>query len=145
SSTRDAATLGRELILQYYEAQLASLYGRLSASDYQVEISPQIGELINRYREAFPELEVNQMRFPEPELYRRLLAYIHHRIRLSREEPTSSAGYAGPENLIDDLQVIRKSLVAHNAIRSAELLLDPLLRTIRVFGFHLHSIDIRQH
>src|SRR5437868_12033794 len=85
------------------------------------------------------------MRFPEPELYRRLLAYIHHRIRLSREEPTSSAGYAGPENLIDDLQVIRKSLVAHNAIPSAELLLDPLLRTIRVFGFHLHSIDIRQH
>jgi phosphoenolpyruvate carboxylase len=44
-----------------------------------------------------------------------------------------------------DLLVLRASLMENRARRLAELLVDPLLRKIRTFGFHLHTLDIRQH
>ena len=33
----------------------------------------------------------------------------------------------------------------HRGERMAELLLDPLLRQVETFGFHLHTLDVRQH
>jgi phosphoenolpyruvate carboxylase len=63
---------------------------------------------------------------------------------------TSNAGshnhaYARANEFEDDLQIIRQSLVANGAKRVVELQIDPLLRKVRTFGFHLHSVDIRQH
>src|SRR5208282_2994032 len=40
---------------------------------------------------------------------------------------------------------LRASLIANRGQRLAELLIDPLLRKVRTFGFHLHTLDIRQH
>ena len=40
---------------------------------------------------------------------------------------------------------IRESLAANRGQRLAELVIDPLLRQVRTFGFHLSTLDIRQH
>jgi len=40
---------------------------------------------------------------------------------------------------------MRESLAANGGERMARLLLDPLRRKVKTFGFHLHSLDIRQH
>ena len=39
----------------------------------------------------------------------------------------------------------RESLAAERGERLARALIDPLLRRVATFGFHLHSLDIRQH
>src|SRR5207302_4130607 len=44
-----------------------------------------------------------------------------------------------------DLQLLRDSLQSHKGQRLAESFVDPLLRKVRTFGFHLHALDIRQH
>ncbi len=44
-----------------------------------------------------------------------------------------------------DLSLIRESLAANRGVRLAELIIDPLLRKVRTFGFHLSTLDIRQH
>ena len=44
-----------------------------------------------------------------------------------------------------DLSLIRESLAVNRGQRLAELVTDPLLRQVRTFGFHLSTLDIRQH
>ena len=39
----------------------------------------------------------------------------------------------------------RESLNANRGGRLSELAIDPLLRKLRTFGFHLATLDIRQH
>src|ERR1700687_194994 len=43
------------------------------------------------------------------------------------------------------LSLIRDSLAVNRGQRLAELVIDPLLRQVRTFGFHLSTLDIRQH
>jgi phosphoenolpyruvate carboxylase len=40
---------------------------------------------------------------------------------------------------------VRESLAENRGRRLAERLLDPLLRQVDTFGFHLHTLDLRQH
>src|SRR5258708_13736978 len=45
----------------------------------------------------------------------------------------------------NDLLLVSRSLRANRGARLAETWVDPLLRKLRTFGFHLHTLDIRQH
>src|SRR5207248_11154166 len=106
-------------------------------------ISPALRGALEHYQRILPEL--NRLRFPEPEIYRRFLAYMHQRLRYSRAEPAHPLAYARPEQFAGDLRMVCDSLAAHGAERMAESLLDPLLRQVETFGFHLHTLDVRQH
>ncbi len=66
-------------------------------------------------------------------------------MRLTREEPRHANAYATAQELERDLLLLRASLIENRGQRLAELLIDPLLRKLRTFGFHLHTLDIRQH
>ncbi|MGE9291779.1 MAG: phosphoenolpyruvate carboxylase [Puniceicoccales bacterium] len=48
-------------------------------------------------------------------------------------------------NLVADLRILRDSLVAIGAEQIARMDVDPVLRNIEVFGFHLAALDIRQN
>ncbi|NCY22657.1 phosphoenolpyruvate carboxylase, partial [bacterium] len=54
-------------------------------------------------------------------------------------------GYSHPEDLILDLGVVRRSLLAVGAARLAAAEVDAMIRTVEVFGFHLAVLDIRQN
>jgi phosphoenolpyruvate carboxylase len=54
-------------------------------------------------------------------------------------------GYASASEFEADLLLMRKSLCANGAERLARGILDPLLLKVRTFGFHLYTLDIRQH
>ena len=66
-------------------------------------------------------------------------------MRLTRDEPRNANAYANAQELERDLLLLRASLIENRGRRLAELLLDPFLRKVRTFGFHLHTLDIRQH
>lgn len=53
--------------------------------------------------------------------------------------------YAGPEDLAGDLKLLRSTLRRVGADRLAASEVDPLIRTLDVFGFHLAALDIRQN
>jgi phosphoenolpyruvate carboxylase len=46
---------------------------------------------------------------------------------------------------VDDLETLRESLKENRGLRIARTLVDPLILQARTFGFHLHTLDIRQH
>ncbi|HXG66125.1 MAG TPA: phosphoenolpyruvate carboxylase, partial [Blastocatellia bacterium] len=53
--------------------------------------------------------------------------------------------YSDAKEYAADLEIIRDSLAANQGERIARRILDPLLRQVTTFGFHLHTLDIRQH
>jgi len=57
----------------------------------------------------------------------------------------AEGAYAGPQEFIADLRLVRQSLAANCGERVAEELIDPVLIIVETFGFHLHTLDIRQH
>lgn len=60
-------------------------------------------------------------------------------------EGVEKGGYVQPTDLILDLGVIRRALIAVGAARVAAAEVDPVIRVIEVFGFHLAVLDVRQN
>src|SRR5260221_2458220 len=79
------------------------------------------------------------------EVYRRYLDYVLGRLGSAGAEPADRNAYRESGAFARDLYLVRESLAANGGERLARSLLDPLLRQIETFGFHLHTLDIRQH
>src|SRR5581483_1780319 len=78
------------------------------------------------------------------ESYRRFLSYMFHRLQHTREG-ADPAGYRSPSEFEQDLLLVRESLNSNRGDRLAHTYLSSLLRKVRKFGFHLCTLDIRQH
>ena len=53
--------------------------------------------------------------------------------------------YDAPEDFVEDLQTIADSLRHHGAHSGADTVVQPLIDRARAFGFHLATLDIRDH
>jgi phosphoenolpyruvate carboxylase len=145
NSTRDSLHLARQVILDHYLAVSLDLMDRLSPSARQVPTTSALIEGVERYARRIPQVApANETRGAE-EIYRRFLDYIIERLRRTRDQASHADVYANSSEFAADLEILRDSLAANGAERLARLLLDPLLRQVSTFGFHLHSLDIRQH
>ena len=156
--TRDALTMARALILDFYVAAAGELHERLSASTKQARVSDSLNAALEEYERTLPRESGGEQRAGE-EVYRRFLALVLRRLRATRgawgerDEDDGSASrpcdegeaYARAEEFAEDLRVVRASLAEGGGARLARLLLDPLLRQVEAFGFHLHTLDVRQH
>ncbi|HZP83198.1 MAG TPA: phosphoenolpyruvate carboxylase [Chthonomonadaceae bacterium] len=142
--TRDALEMARATILNHYLRRVEMLIERLSPSVRQVSVSTALLESLERYVAMIPLREGETSRATE-EVYRRYLAFVLHRLRTARDTPSHVHAYPDADAFAADIRRIRDSLIAHSGARLARLLLDPLLREIETFGFHLHTLDIRQH
>jgi phosphoenolpyruvate carboxylase len=145
AATRDALQLARETILDRYVRLLEGLVERLSPSTRQVAVEPELAEALERYAARIPSLDPRPETRAETEVYRRFLGYVGWRLHAARDEPGNPEAYPDAAAFEADLRLVRGSLLANRGGRLARLLLDPLLRQVRTFGFHLHTLDIRQH
>jgi phosphoenolpyruvate carboxylase len=67
-----------------------------------------------------------------------------HPLAASEETPETRQ-YRSSEELKSDLEILRSALVECGAERLARHDVDPVLRTLDIFGFHLARLDIRQN
>ncbi|MBI3651448.1 MAG: phosphoenolpyruvate carboxylase [Acidobacteria bacterium] len=143
--TRMALEMAREAILNHYVRATEDLVRQLSSSEHQVSVSAALMQALARYAKT---VEVNDakadMRSPV-ELYRRFVVFMLRRLLYARDEPTHADAYHKAEEFRADLLILRHSLAENRGERLAQTLLDPLLRQVETFGFHLHTLDIRQH
>jgi phosphoenolpyruvate carboxylase len=143
--TRDALKMARHVILDHYLAATNDLMERLSPSAKQAQVSPNLVEAIEHYGQLMPWVAPANKTRAEDEKYRRFLDYILERLRRTREGTSEPDSYRTPEEYAADLKLIYESLAANCGGRLATSLVDPLLRQVNSFGFHLQSLDIRQH
>jgi phosphoenolpyruvate carboxylase len=145
TSTREALVMARQVILDHYLARSSELMDRLSPSERQVPVTQALNEAVKQYAQRMPWVAAgNKTRAPE-EIYRSYLDYVLKRLRATRDDPGNADAYPEEKDFADDLKLLRQSLAANGGERIAELLLDPLMRQLSTFGFHLHALDIRQH
>ena len=142
---RDALEMSRGVILREYLDDVEALSDRLSSSRRQVRIANELLTRLKYYERTIPGVHLAWGPNNEAESYRRFLSYIFHRLRHSREAVDAPAAYGNVKEFEQDLLLIKTSLQANRGDRLAHTYVGSLLRKVRKFGFHLHTLDIRQH
>lgn len=145
ASTRTALVKARAIIVDSYQKDVLLLKELLTPSGCRAPTSAAFRRALNHYRQTLPQAAARMAACPECELYRQFLAAVGHRLEYSRQTPEHVDGYRSAGEFEKDLRLIRTSLENHGAHRLARQYLDPLLRKVATFGFHLHVLDIRQH
>ena len=143
--TADALALARNVIWEHYRLEIQRLIDELSSSLRQTSCSAELRSAVEAYEARMGAEPSRGKWISEPELNRHFLDFVRIRMRLTREEPHNANAYASAQELERDLLLLRASLIANRGQRLSERLIDPFLRKLRTFGFHLHTLDVRQH
>ena len=129
-----------ELITMYYIEKLNSLYRTFSMSSHVTKGSKELEELANR------SSDISEYR--EKELYRRAISYIKERLENTREyllqDKEVEDKYLTADEFIADLTIIEKSLLENKGEILVTGEFEELLNVVKIFGFYLASIDMRQ-
>ncbi len=144
-STREALQNARETILGIYIRAVGELRRLLTPSVCRKPVTPRLANAVTNYQAIQTFNSVENTSVPECEQYRRMAGYMLHRLRRTLLESDHPDAYPAAVDFENDLRLIRESLAAEGGERLASSLIDPLLRQVATFGFHLHSLDIRQH
>lgn len=157
ATTEEALREQKETILKLYNIEVDWLYNNLSSAQTRVGISEALQESITRDFMLVPKNEIEVLERFRLEPYRQKLIMMFRRLRATRAEndipwqsrnqgaPSNPRAYADAQEFLDDLRLISESLCANQGQRLAEGRLADLIRAVEVFGFHLATLDIRQH
>lgn len=143
--TWETLTMHRELALQKYEELLTDLLKHMSFSKNIVEVTQELLDSIQHDRDMI-ELPFDEVLPNEKEPYRIKVRYMVEKVR-NTAKPNVPAGkkYNNPQQFKEDLLIIERSLRNHYADYIADAYVQKLIRQVELFGFHLASLDIRQH
>jgi len=130
---------------------IESLSAELSSSLAVQGISSGLEESLAADRIALPQVfdRFGSMNAAEP--YRLKCSYIHERLRNTRDRFAEGThhrpgtAYGGVTQLLDELTIMRNSLLAHRGALIANGPLLRLIRTVAAFGFRLATMDVREH
>ena len=129
-----------ELITTYYSEKLNSLYRTFSMSSHVTKGSNELEELANRSSDT--------SEYREKELYRRAISYIKDKLENTKEyllhDVESGEKYLTADEFIADLTIIEKSLLENKGEILVTGEFEELLNVVKIFGFYLASIDMRQ-
>jgi phosphoenolpyruvate carboxylase len=144
--TEYALSSGRRTSLEFYAKRLRDLRRRLSSSVKRVAVAEQLQKKLQEYTlQGYTDRIETQITDRIDEPYRRFLTCMLSRLTLGISRPDDLNAYRKSAEFIDDLELIRQSLLTGGGTRLAETILDPLLIQARTFGFHTHALDIRQN
>ena len=144
-STRNALQMARALILREYLYDVEALSDRLSSSRRQTGVSKDLLSRLQHYERIIPGVHLAWGPHNTTESYRRFLSYMFHKLQQSRDAVDAAAAYASAAEFEEDLLLVQNSLHANRGERLSRTYVDSILRKLRTFGFHLHTLDIRQH
>jgi len=143
--TWETLLIHRAQALQKYEEALKECLGYLSFSTTLVKVSDELLQSIAKDREEL-ELKYCKPWRNDTEPYRVKLTYMIERMENTRNGTAEEKErYQSPEDLLEDLYIIDRSLRTHHADVPANEYVRKLIRQVELFGFHLASLDIRQH
>lgn len=146
SVTWRTLNIQRGLAIHKYETLLRSLMRKMSFSTSIVRVTDELLQSIEQDR-AQVELRTIEPWTNDKEPYRVKLTYMLQKLQNMRDEKLKGTPqrYHSVSEFIGDLQMIDRSLRHHFADFVADTHLKKLIRQAELFGFHLATLDIRQH
>ena len=150
-TTEMAVRLYAETILEEYLPRVMALSKILTFSSRLAQPSESLRASLRRdERYAHEVFAANLVQF-QTEPYRRKLYLMHFRLEQTLAAVSNrnvrhirEAGYRHAGDFLDDLYLIRDSLISHGDGNIADRELKDLIRLVETFGFHLVSLDVRQ-
>ncbi len=142
---KNALETARTVILREYIRAVEFLSDCLSSSSRQAGASAEILTRLAHYERSMPGTTMLWGPRNTVEHYRRFLSFVIYRLQRSREGPGIRGSYEDAAEFESDLVLLRNSLMLNRGQRLVEAFVDPVLRQLRTFGFHLQVLDIRQH
>lgn len=157
--TEQTLRMHKALILSKYIQSVHRLLETITPSVALVPASDSLRSSLQRELADFgSEGQAIQERFPD-ELYRQKLSFMLKRLegayvrngvrwtggRLEQTGQTPAHAYESVCAFADDLRLISSSLAESRGARIAGQLLQDLSWQVEAFGFHLASLDIRNH
>ncbi len=139
--------------LKLYAQAVENLYGHLSVAKTRMGFSqPFLDSLAEDMKlVSGDELEVLERFALEPYrqksilIYRRLMATMRQNEQAWGHETDDPRAYPDAGTFIRDLELIQESLRQNNGWRLADGRFATLVQQARIFGFHLATLDVRQH
>ncbi|MBD1383443.1 phosphoenolpyruvate carboxylase [Metabacillus arenae] len=129
----------RNLVLKKYKEAIVELMKRISHSTTRVDASIKLRKSVRKEEALIPDDKKWVM---EDEIYRRKFAIILERLR---QIGKSEIGYKQSNELLHDLVIIQQSLKKHQPSERELKNINRLIRQVQLFGFHLATLDIRNH
>ncbi|MED4223983.1 phosphoenolpyruvate carboxylase [Neobacillus cucumis] len=130
----------RRVVLKKYKSVLIDIMKRYSHSTTRVNVSEEILTFLEEKEDLYL---TDDKKWPnKPEAYRRVLAVIIERVK---QVGKSEIGYKTADELLVDLKMINRSLKKHHPSDHELRTIQKLIRQVQLFGFHLATLDIRNH
>jgi phosphoenolpyruvate carboxylase len=151
--TEEALRAHHDLALRLLRRGIERLHGHLSTTE-RLGVDDELLASLRRDAEAFPDEARRAEERYRRQPYRQKLLYVYRRLGATLEAAARPwradhrvrpGTYAGASELLADLKLLQSGLCRHRGERLAEGRLGTLVRQAEVFGFHLASLDLRQH
>ncbi|HEY8966346.1 MAG TPA: phosphoenolpyruvate carboxylase, partial [Candidatus Methylacidiphilales bacterium] len=153
------ASVTKETLLDMRLGALVSLRGQLEELNHSLSLSRHHQEVPAALQKRIDKLAADLdgetadaiLRKNSIEPWRQFVSLLVAKLPLDTTEDHSlriseaQGRYAHASELLADLRLLRASLVEIGAGALAKADVDPVLRSLEVFGFHLASLDIRQN
>ena len=135
-----------EVALRHYLVEVHELGRALSLSSRLTTVSPALAALAERSPDASTHRSDEPYRRALTGIYARLAATLERLAGRGAARPAAvrMAAYADADELLAELRTIEASLQAHDGQALTPERLQPLIRAVEVFGFHLATVDLRQ-
>jgi phosphoenolpyruvate carboxylase len=151
--TEEALRTMKGAILTLYNVTVDELYHHLIPAVTRTGISRELADSIAEDFKLVPENEIEVLDRFRMEPYRQKLIMVFRRLRATRTETErpwdervrNPRAYRSVDEFMHDLGLIDRSLRQNKGERIADGRLADLIRNVEVFGFHLATLDIRQH
>ena len=149
--TWHAIKMARRKLIEHYCARIQLILDLLTPSIQRVDLSPALEKKLQSYSAQLERSGAGIDQLYPHELHRRFVLCIRLRLEAAARElhdastPVGLSPYRSSHELLEDLYLVRDSLAQEKSVRLARTLIDPLVREVRTFGLHLHTLDIRAH
>jgi phosphoenolpyruvate carboxylase len=130
--------------LEVIRRPLAEMTRKLSLSANLQPVPKSFTERIQKVAESLGDLGERIMGWNPDEPYRQWAGLMLNRLPIGNLADGVTA-YRTADELEADLILLRDTLVQSGAKGIAQTDVDPVIRLVRVFGFHLAALDVRQN
>lgn len=142
-SIRDTLARHRALVLNLYYRECGELIRDLSQSETRCTVLSDIKSRSEQYAGHFPTaahtVPARHAKMP----YRVFLRLVQARLQSTFDD--GAFPYESPDEFIDDIELIAKSLRENKGRNAGLFTINRLLRRAQTFGFHLCTLDLRQN
>jgi phosphoenolpyruvate carboxylase len=133
--------LHRRIALRLLRERVRRLARRFSHAAARVPVPPELLASLQHDERELPSADVLQRPHRRYEPLRTKLGFVEHRLANTARPRGREPGYASPEELRADLELVLAGLGSDHVAAGT---LRRLLWQVDVFGFHLAGLDVRQ-